>query len=204
MLSHLHERPMCRAHEVGVRWLPNCKRSVGRADELIASLGITLQERLRTRCRARGADKLLSRLPFSYFRRQIRRSRDAYYNLEVLIDVASNVADRVQLPLKLGDACSCRLIVEQQLLVHLLQVETLALDFDQALQHCRFGVRQLRSIARIHGSSCQIDCVLQASDGGGHGRNVHLVPRVDGSRARSRRNHHSACASTDQTGRAAA
>ncbi|MFC4195069.1 NUDIX domain-containing protein [Novosphingobium lubricantis] len=61
-----------------------------------------------------------------------------------------------------------------------------------------------RRIARFHGSFRQIDGVLQTGDGCGHGRNVHLVPRLVVGRARSRLNHLRACALTVRAGRAAA
>ena len=185
--------------------LPNIHYSMGGTRVMISPGRQALKKGFsairRTGCADHGANRIAQSGRLSA---QIGGSRATHDDFEVLVDVASTVADCIQLPLKLRLARNCRLLVEQQLLVHLLQVETLALDFDQALQHCRFGFRQLRRIARFHGSFRQIDGVLQTGDGCGHGRNVHLVPRLVVGRARSRLNHLSACALTVRAGRAAA
>ncbi|WP_157646683.1 hypothetical protein [Burkholderia ubonensis] len=85
-----------------------------------------------------------------------------------------------------------------------LQRQGRVLNVDHAIVDRLLHFRELQIIARRDCCLYKVDSVLQAGNRGRDSHDWHLVSRVVLGRARSRRNHHSACAPTDQAGRAAA
>ncbi|WP_198343487.1 hypothetical protein [Burkholderia ubonensis] len=85
----------------------------------------------------------------------------------------------------------------------LLQRESSILDIDDTVVDRLLHFGKLQFISRRDCCFCKVDSVLQAGDRGRDSHDWHLVSRVVLGRAFPRRNHHSACVSTDQAGRPA-